>query len=85
MTPAMIVSWLAGLVLITFQGGAIGWLHIKLLLVLGMTAVHGAMASWVRAFAQDRNLKSHRFFRIANEVPTLLMIVIVILVIVKPF
>ena len=85
MTPAMIVSWLAGLVLITFQGGAIGWLHAKLLMVLGMTAVHGAMASWVKAFAQDRNTRPQRFFRIANEVPTLLMIIIVILVIVKPF
>jgi putative membrane protein len=85
MTPAMIVSWAAGLVLITFQGGAIGWMHAKLLMVVLMTAVHGAMALWVKAFAQDRNVKPQRFFRIANEVPTLLMIVIVILVIVKPF
>lgn len=85
MTPAMIVSWAAGLVLISYQGGAIGWLHAKLLLVVGMSAVHGAMAVWVKAFAQDRNTRPQRFFRIANEVPTLLMIVIVILVIVKPF
>ena len=85
MTPAMIVSWLAGLVLITFQGGAIGWLHVKLLLVVLMSAIHGAMAIWVKAFAQDRNMKSQLFFRVANEVPTLLMIFIVILVIVKPF
>jgi protoporphyrinogen IX oxidase len=62
-----------------------GWLHAKILLVLGLTAAHMLMARWRRDFAEDRNTRPQRFFRIVNEVPTLLMIGIVILVIVKPF
>jgi putative membrane protein len=62
-----------------------GWLHAKITLVLGLSATHGMMAGWRRAFAEDRNTRAARFFRIMNEVPTLLMIGIVILVIVKPF
>jgi putative membrane protein len=86
MTPAMIVAWVMGLLMLMnpgiFSGG---WIHVKLLAVLALSAAHGAMAGWVRAFAEDRNQKSHKFFRVANEAPTLLMIVIVIMVIVKPF
>ena len=85
-TPAMIVAWLAGLYLI-WKGGWIssGWLHGKLALVLALSAVHGQLAKMVRVFAEDRNEKPQRFYRILNEVPTVLMIGIVILVIVKPF
>ncbi len=85
-TPAMVVSWVAGIVL-AWQGGwfASGWLHVKLVLVVAMSAMHGQLAMWVRDFARDANTRSARFYRIANEVPTLLMIGIVILVIVKPF
>ena len=85
-TPAMIVTWLAGLYLI-WDGGWIssGWLHAKLLLVVAMSAVHGFQAKWVREFANDTNTRPPRFYRIANEVPTVLMIGIVILVVVKPF
>mgnify|MGYP000953372692 CR=1 FL=1 len=85
-TPAMIVTWLAGLYLI-WDGGWIssGWLHAKLLLVVAMSAVHGFQAKWVREFANDTNTRPARFYRIANEVPTVLMIGIVILVVVKPF
>lgn len=85
-TPAMIVAWLAGLFLI-WKGGwmASGWLHAKLALVILLSGAHGALASYVRAFAQDRNVKSQRFYRVANEVPTLLMLAIVVLVVVKPF
>jgi putative membrane protein len=84
--PAMIVTWLAGLVLV-WQGGWItsGWLHAKLLLVLAMSAAHGQLVRYVRDFANDRNSRSTRFYRILNEVPTVLMLGIVVLVIVKPF
>jgi protoporphyrinogen IX oxidase len=61
------------------------WLHVKLVLVLVMSAAHGLQARWVRDFAADRNPRSHVFYRVANEVPTVLMIAIVILAIVKPF
>jgi putative membrane protein len=85
-TPAMIVAWLTG-VWMAYETGLFreGWLHGKLLLVLGLSAVHGINAKWVKDFAADRNRRPARFYRIANEVPTLLMIGIVILVIVKPF
>ena len=86
MTPAMIVSWICGLILLTAPGMfSGGWIHVKLLMVLLLSGAHGAMSGWFRAFAEDRNQKSHKFFRIANEVPTLLMVGIVIMVIVKPF
>ena len=86
MTPAMIASWAFGLILV-YQGGwlASGWFHAKLLLVLLLSAYHGLMAGWTRAFAEDRNARPARFYRVMNEVPTLLMIGIVVLVIVKPF
>lgn len=85
-TPAMIAAWVTGLWLI-FEAGLWrdGWLHGKLALVLGLSAVHGVNAKWVKDFAGDRNRRPARFYRIANEVPTVLMIGIVILVIVKPF
>ena len=62
-----------------------GWLHAKLLFVLGLTASHMVLARWRKDFEADRNTRSQRVFRIVNEVPTLLMIGIVIFVIVKPF
>ena len=62
-----------------------GWIHAKLAFVVGLTGVHIMMARWRRAFAEDRNQRPQRFFRIMNEVPTLLMIAIVIFVVVKPF
>ncbi len=86
MNPAMIVSWVLGLWL-AYQAGwfSSGWFHAKLLAVIGMSAVHGMLSADVRRFAEDRNTKSSRYWRIMNEVPTLLMFAIVILVIVKPF
>lgn len=84
--PAMIVTWLAGLYLAWAGHWYLsGWFHLKLLLVLVLSAVHGFLARIVRAFAADRNLHNQKFYRIINEVPTVLMIGIVILVIVKPF
>ena len=86
MTPAMIVSWLAGL-FIAWDGGwlAAGWLHGKLALVVLMTAVHVYLGFRVRDFARDKNTRGHKFYRVINEVPTLLMVVVVVLVVVKPF
>lgn len=88
MNPAMIASWIFGLWLIFILGsGAMsgGWLHAKLMLVLFLSAAHGMMAKWRRDFELDRNQHSQRFYRVINEVPTVLMIAIVIIVIVKPF
>ena len=84
--PAMIVTWLLGLWL-AWSGGwfAAPWLHAKLVLVLAMSGVHGVLSKYVREFAADKRRKSAKFFRILNEVPTVLMILIVILVVVKPF
>jgi putative membrane protein len=84
--PAMMAAWTFGLWLawegFRFSGG---WLHAKLAAVVALSALHGYLAGAVRRFAEDRNEKSARHWRIVNEVPTLLMIVIVVLVIVKPF
>jgi putative membrane protein len=84
--PSMIVAWILGLYLawaaFGFKGG---WLHGKILLVLILSGIHGYLVGRVRAFAEDRNDKSARFYRILNEVPALLMVGIVILVVVKPF
>ncbi|MEE3626221.1 protoporphyrinogen oxidase HemJ [Nitrospirillum sp. BR 11752] len=88
MNPAMIVAWACGLAMITLDPALLkgaGWLHAKLALVVLMTVAHMTMARWRREFAEDRNTRPQRFYRIANEVPTLLMIGIVILVIVRPF
>ena len=86
MTPAMVVAWVAGL-LLAWQSQAFseGWFHGKLLAVLILSGCHGVMARHVKAFAADQNRHSGRYFRIFNEVPTLLMIAIVVLVVVKPF
>jgi len=84
--PAMIVTWLVGLYLAWAGHWYLsGWFHLKLLLVLVMSAVHGFFVRYVRAFAADQNQHSQKFYRIINEVTTALMIGIVILVVVKPF
>jgi protoporphyrinogen IX oxidase len=84
--PAMIVSWGAGLWLAWSAAfWKSGWFHGKLALVVGLTLAHVMLARMVRQFANDSNQHDGRYFRIINEVPTVLMIGIVILVIVKPF
>jgi protoporphyrinogen IX oxidase len=84
--PAMVVTWVLGLWL-AWQGGWLTapWLHAKVFLVLLLSALHGFMVRWVRDFARDGNRRPAKFYRIINEVPTILMIGIVILVVVKPF
>ena len=86
MGPAMIVTWITGPALLVQMGyHKDAWAVAKLLLVFGLSAVHGMMGGWVKDFAHDRNTRDARFFRIINEVPTVLMILIVVLVVVKPF
>jgi len=84
--PAMMATWILGLWLawrgFQFSGG---WLHAKLGLVVALSGVHGYLSASVRRFAQDQNVKASRHWRIVNEIPTVLMILIVILVVVKPF
>lgn len=86
--PAMVVTWLTGLTL-AFHFKAMdfsaGWSYTKLALVLGLSAVHGILSKRVRVFAEDKNDKPARYFRIINEIPTVLMIGIVIMIIVRPF
>jgi putative membrane protein len=86
--PAMIVTWVLGL-LMAFTPGAIdwheGWWHVKLAAVILLSGFHGALSRWRRDFLEDRNTRSQRFYRIANEVPTVLMVIIVVMVIVQPF
>ena len=86
MTPAMILAWITGLTLAVQAGFfTAGWMHFKLLLVLIMSGAHGYMSRCVRTFAVDANMRSHKFYRVLNEVPTLLMLAVVVAVIVKPF
>jgi len=84
--PAMVASWIFGLwAAYELSAWQDGWFHAKLTLVLLMSGVHGYLSKCVKNFAVDQNTKPARFYRILNEVPTVLMICIVILVIVKPF
>lgn len=89
MTPAMLASWALGLGLIAVLGLEVFrdgyWLTVKVALVIGLTGAHLLMIRHLRDFARDRNRHSQRYFRILNEVPTVLMIAIVIMVIVRPF
>ena len=86
MNPAMIVVWITGPVLAIWGGWyKSGWLHGKLVLVIGLTVAHMYFARRRRLLAEGRDEKTSGFYRALNEVPTLLMIGIVILVIVKPF
>ncbi|MFA6264272.1 MAG: protoporphyrinogen oxidase HemJ [Pseudolabrys sp.] len=86
MTPAMAVTWIAGVVLM-LEGGFLtaGWLHAKLAAVVVMSAVHGLLSRWAKEFAAGRNRHDAKFYRIINEIPTVLLIFIVIMVVVKPF
>lgn len=85
MTPAMIVSLLLGGALLAYQDFSDGWLHIKLFCVVGLMIMHILMGKWRKDFEADKNERGHKFYRIANEVPTVLMIIIVLMAVVKPF
>ena len=92
--PAMIATWILGLWLAWMGPDSryewlylttAWWLWIKIVIVLMLSAMHGLFGRWVKAFAADSNQHSQKFYRIINEVPTIMMILIVILVVVKPF
>ena len=89
--PAMVATWLLGLWLAwhgpdsRYGWFASGWFGAKLCLVLALSAFHGFLARWRKDFAADNNRHSQNFYRIINEIPTLLLIAIVLLAVVKPF
>jgi putative membrane protein len=86
--PAMIAAWTFGLILAftpAVDAWSQGWFHTKFTLVVLLSAYHGFLSRWRRDFERDRNLRPQRFYRIMNEVPALMMVVIVILAVVKPF
>ncbi|MDW8444512.1 MAG: protoporphyrinogen oxidase HemJ [Acetobacteraceae bacterium] len=87
-TPAMIASWTFGTLLVLTPGvvdWGSGWWHLKMAGIVALTAVHGVLAARRRDFLHDRNRRPQKYYRVLNEVPTVAMIVIVIMVIVKPF
>ena len=85
-TPAMILVWLFGLALAYMLGAwTEGWLHVKLLLVLGLSAYHGYMIGYGKALAAGARPQSGKALRIMNEVPGVAVAIIVVLVVVKPF
>jgi putative membrane protein len=84
--PAMIASFVFGLWLVWLGGWAFAtWFQAKFVLVIIMTGVHGMLSRYRRDFAADQNRHSQKFYRVINEVPTLLMIAIVLLAVIKPF
>lgn len=85
MNPAMIAAYVFGGLLLFVQDWTQGWLHVKLVLVGILTVLHHVYALWRKDFAADRNKRSATVYRVANEIPTLALIGIVIMVIVKPF
>ncbi len=87
MGPASVATWVFGIWLIYLVPAFLyePWFHVKAVFIVVLTFLHHAMGRWRLAFAEDRNLHSHRFFRIANELPTLCLLVIVFMVVLKPF
>ncbi len=88
MNPAMVATYMFGLALLATPrvvDWSEGWVYVKLTLVAPLTGAHYAMAIWRKTFAAGRNRRTQGFYRLMNEVPTLLMIAIVIMVVVKPF
>ena len=87
MTPAMILTWVFGLILISslgFEALFLTWIKLKLLLVILLTLYHFYLSKFLTDFNLDQNTKSSRFFRIINEVPTILLILIVFIIVFKP-
>ena len=88
MTPALLTTFALGIVLAMTPGLVNwhqGWFYVKLVSVVLMGGFHGAMGKWRRQFLNDQRVRSQRFYRIANEVPTVLMVVAVVMVVVQPF
>lgn len=88
MNPAMAAAFIFGITLLLTPGvvdWSAAWIYLKLMLVMGLSHFHHLLARWRKDFAADRNSRPARFYRLANEVPTVLMILIVILIVVRPF
>ena len=88
MTPSMLMTWMSGLCLLGVQGicaSPLGWLHVKLFLVLLMSCFHGVFVRWMKSFARNQNCRSEKFYRVINEIPPILLILIVFLVVLKSF
>ena len=86
MTPSMAATWIFGIALVLLgEWFTAGWFQAKFALVVLMSLMHGLMSHWAADFRYDRNQRPQKFYRIANEIPTLLMIAIVLLAVVKPF
>jgi putative membrane protein len=87
MNPAMIATWVFGIILVLTPGivdWTSGWWHVKLFCVILMTAFHGAASRWRKDFTRDANTRRGKFYRYANEFPTILLIIIVIMIVVRP-
>lgn len=87
MNPAMVLAWVFGGLMLLANPGLLSfpWMHVKLTAVVAMTVVHHLYALWRKDFAADRNARTVRFYKIMNEVPTVLMIIIVIMAVAEPF
>src|SRR4029078_7435397 len=86
MMPAMAVTWIAGIALVLLgQWFSAGWFQAKFVVVVAMTIMRGLFSHWVNKFRYDRNSHTQKFFRIVNEIPTVLLVIVVILPTVKPF
>jgi len=86
--PAMLAAWTFGILLVLTPGAVnwhAGWWHTKLFSAVLLSGITGAMGKYRRDFSEDRNAKSQKFFRVLNEIPTVLLVVIVIMAIVQPF
>jgi putative membrane protein len=88
MDPAMVATYVFGIALAATPGvveWGMGWIYVKLGAVVALTLIHHRLSQWRKIFAADRNARPARFYRIVNEVPTILLILIVIMVVVRPF
>ncbi len=87
LNPAMIAAWLFGILMLVANPALLSqpWMHVKLTAVVILSALHGFMARWRKDFVNATNRHSERFYRVMNEVPAVLMVIIVIMVIVQPF
>jgi putative membrane protein len=86
--PAMIASFIFGGLMLATPGAidwSMGWIWVKIAMIVAMSGIHGLLARWRRDFEADRNVRPAKFYRMWNEAPTIPLIVIVIMVIVKPF
>ncbi len=88
MNPAAVGTLITGVILLgtlSESEWTSVWLHVKLACIVGLYAMHGMMVKWRREFLEDRNTRSHKFYRVANEIPTLLMVILVIAVFVTRY